>query len=409
MQLKNWTKRSVRNKLLLITGTGTAMLLTASLFGMWLAWQMSTALPPEVAAGFKTQLYYTLGLMIFAIIFAFITFLALVQKNIVDPAHQLAHDLDRLASGDFSQPVRRTTHDEIGEVAESAEKIRDDLGAIVLSVKNSTEQVLRAASTLADTSQVIVQASQSQSNAASSTAQAVEQVTANITRGAESADQVRRLSDSSVTETGTGSRSLTTLAQEVEKGVTTMQEISQSVGIFVSNTATINDMTQQVKDIADQTNLLALNAAIEAARAGEYGRGFAVVADEVRKLAEKSAQAANEIDGVTRAIEEQSTRVNEALERGQKFLQSSRELTAAASTALQRTGEAANQTKVGVDSITASVREQSVSSTEIAHNIENIATMARTNTDSVLQTADSARHLEELAAALQAAVARFKV
>jgi methyl-accepting chemotaxis protein len=81
MQLKNWTKRSVRNKLLLITGTGTVMLLTASLFDMWLAWQMSTALPPEVAAGFKTQLYYTLGLMIFAILFAFVTFLALVQKK----------------------------------------------------------------------------------------------------------------------------------------------------------------------------------------------------------------------------------------------------------------------------------------------------------------------------------------
>jgi methyl-accepting chemotaxis protein len=321
----------------------------------------------------------------------------------------LARDLDRLAGGDFSQPVQRTTEDEIGEVAQSAEKIRDDLGAIVQRVQQSTEQVLRAASTLAATSSVIVQASQNQSTAASSTAQAVEQVTSNINLVAESAENVRRLSDSSVAETTMGSRSLTTLAEEVEKGVATMQEISQSVGIFVSNTATINDMTQQVKDIADQTNLLALNAAIEAARAGEYGRGFAVVADEVRKLAEKSAQAANEIDGVTRAIEEQSTRVNEALERGQKFLQSSRELTAAASTALQRTGEAANQTKIGVDSITASVREQSVSSTEIAHNIENIATMARANTDSVLQTADSARHLEELATALQAAVARFKV
>jgi methyl-accepting chemotaxis protein len=195
----------------------------------------------------------------------------------------------------------------------------------------------------------------------------------------------------------------------VEKGVATMQEISQSVGIFVSNTATINDMTQQVKDIADQTNLLALNAAIEAARAGEQGRGFAVVADEVRKLAEKSAQAANEIDGVTRAIEEQSKRVNEALERGQKFLQSSRDLTAAASMALQRTGEAATQTKDGVDSITASVKEQSTSSTEIAQNIENIASMARENTSTVLQTSDSAKHLEELAMTLQAAVARFRV
>ena len=409
MQLKQWIRRSVRNKLLLITGMGTVMLLGASLFGLRLAWQMSKVLPPESADAFHDQLYFTLGLMLFAILFAFVTFLSLVQKNIVDPAHQLARDLDRLASGDFSQPVQRTTEDEIGEVAQSAEKIRDDLGAIVQRVQQSTEQVLRAASTLAATSNVIVQASQNQSSAASSTAQAVEQVTANINLVAESAENVRRLSDSSVAETTMGSRSLTTLAEEVEKGVATMQEISQSVGMFVSNTATINDMTQQVKDIADQTNLLALNAAIEAARAGEQGRGFAVVADEVRKLAEKSAQAANEIDGVTRAIEEQSKRVNEALERGQKFLQSSRDLTAAASMALQRTGDAANQAKDGVDSITSSVKEQSTSSTEIAQNIENIASMARENTSTVLQTSDSAKHLEELAMTLQSAVARFRV
>ena len=409
MVFENWIKRSVRNKLLLITGMGTTLLLGASLFGLRLAWEMSQVMPLEVSRGFASQLYFTLGLMAFAIIFAFVTFLALVQKNIVDPAHRLARDLDRLARGDFSQPVQRTTEDEIGEVAESAEKIRKDLGAIIHNVKDSTAKVLGAASTLADTAEAIVQASQNQSNAASSTANAVEQVTSNISLVAHNAESVRRLSDTSVEETSIGNTRLTALAEEVEKGVTTMQEISRSVGNFVSNTTTIKDMTQQVKDIADQTNLLALNADIEAARAGEFGRGFAVVADEVRKLAEKSAQAANEIDGVTRFIEDQSQQVNEALERGQKFLQSSRELTVSAASALQRTRDAASETKEGVDNITASVKEQSESSAKIADNIENIAAMAKENSSVVLQTSGAAKHLEDLAEGLQSAVARFKV
>ena len=76
-------------------------------------------------------------------------------------------------------------------------------------------------------------------------------------------------------------------------------EVGVSARQMADNMADITCMTAEVREIAEQTNLLALNAAIEAARAGESGRGFAVVADEVRKLAEKSAQSASQIDGLT--------------------------------------------------------------------------------------------------------------
>ncbi len=80
----------------------------------------------------------------------------------------------------------------------------------------------------------------------------------------------------------------------------------------------INQLTNDIMEIANQTNLLSLNASIEAARAGEAGKGFAVVAGEISNLAENSRQTASNIqvisDEVTEAVKALSTNAKDVME-----------------------------------------------------------------------------------------------
>jgi methyl-accepting chemotaxis protein len=413
-----WIANSIRNKLLLISGVGTVLLLCASLLGIWLAWSGIEAIKAEsglteaasrAIAGAEQGIHLSLMLMAAAIGLAFVSFLWLVQRAIITPTKHLVEDFRHIAQGDFQHPIRQSGNDEIGAIARTTEQLRLDVAKILAEVKDSTQELNNSAGRLTQVSRQLSSGAHAQSDMAATTAAAMEEMAVSIASVAENAENVNQLAHQSMQLTEDGNVKLAELIGEITSVESSVEDIARAVAEFVRSTEVITQMTRQVRDIADQTNLLALNAAIEAARAGEQGRGFAVVADEVRKLAEKSAQSATQIDQVTVSLGTQSGLVERSIQQGQQALITSQDFLEQLAMALAEANQAVTNASDGVQSITQSVQEQKSASHEVARHVESIAQMAEENGGSAETNSGEAGRMEQLSERLKLAVSKFRV
>ncbi|RFA25536.1 hypothetical protein CAI21_19060 [Alkalilimnicola ehrlichii] len=344
-----------------------------------------------------------------AVTVGFFVFITMVQRSILRPTQALVGDLRRLAGGDFSQPVARTTHDELGQIAESAEQLQTKLGGMLSEIGSAVAQMASAAEEMATVSEQtsegmsIQQRETSQAAAAmnqlSTTVQEVARNTADAAQAAEEADREAQDGRRVVEATVDG---ITVLAEEVEKAAEAIQRLEQ-------DSSDIGTVLSVIHGVADQTNLLALNAAIEAARAGDQGRGFAVVADEVRALAQRTQESTQEINDMIERLQTGTKKTVEAMAAGRDRARETVDQAEHAYKALSAITRAVSTIKEMSTHIASASEEQGAVAAEMDRNIIAINDVAERSAEGAGQTSRSSEELAGLAEQLSQLVSRFKI
>lgn len=314
----------------------------------------------------------------------------------------------RIAGGDLSVDIPLHAGDRASLLAAVA-ALQDNLRAIVSSLKANAHEVAGTAGTVSSATAQISAATHQQSDAASSMAAAVQQMTVSIGLVSAHSGEALQLSRRSGDLSAESNAVVHEAGVEMNGIAGSASELAAIIADLGRESGQISRIVQVIGEIADQTNLLALNAAIEAARAGEQGRGFAVVADEVRRLAERTSQSIHEINRIVEAIDGGAARAVSHMRTWTGLVERGVETTRGASDRMNLAKDSSHQVAAAVAGISSALGEQTVTSTALAKSVERIARMTEENGRAAVAVAHEAGRLNQLAALLEAMIARFRL
>ncbi|MBJ7221305.1 MULTISPECIES: methyl-accepting chemotaxis protein [unclassified Brenneria] len=297
------------------------------------------------------------------------------------PLENIKKQFQTLSAGQLHHAIADFGRNNIGQLIPYLREMQESLIRTVSTIRDSASSIYQGAGEISSGNSDLSSRTEQQASALEETAASMEQLGATVKLNTDNVKQANTLAQEASGMAHKG-------GNIVDDVVTTMQDITAS-------SQKIADITSVINGIAFQTNILALNAAVEAARAGEQGRGFAVVAGEVRSLAQRSAQAAKEIEEL---ITESVSRINTGS--GQVAL---------AGETMHNIVRSVTRVTDLMGEISSASEEQSRGISQVAQAVTEMDSVTQQNASLVQESAAAAASLEDQARQLTEAVAVFQL
>jgi methyl-accepting chemotaxis protein len=348
-----------------------------------------------------------------------------LSRKLLKPLNIILTSVNEISKGNLDTVVVHQSNDEFGMVADSFNKMTQELANIIKTIATVSYNISKATHDMESGNKDISSRTNQQSTSLEETATAMEEINSIVQNNAEDAKNANELTQKAQKSVGS---SRTELLDTVNNSIETNQEMllnmqstNKSVVIameeIMESSKKIEGITTLMNDIAFQTNLLALNASVEAARAGEHGKGFAVVASEVRKLAHRSAKASSEIGVLVQTSLAHITSGRNLVKDGEKGRDEMRtkienslnNLKSESDSNLNGILHSVKEVSEVMENIKVASQEQAAGVEQINRSIADMDTITQENLKLVEQNESASQNITEEARQLESLLEAFKV